>query len=801
MPVRIKLGTKLAVAGALAVGAVGASTYAGWSALGESGNDSPAVQQSIEYERLLADVVPTPQYLVEPYLAAYRALRETRPAQRAELVNRIRLDRTTYDDRHAAWVQSLASDAVLSNEAQLRQAFLEDAYAPAQTFWQVTIDQFLPAVEAGRNTEAAALLDGPISEAFAQHRAAIDNVVTLATSRRDAHAASVADEASTRRNGVLFVGGVALLVLVAVGLLLARSLQRPVRRLADAVRHAREDLTRAVSTIEHSRPDSPLPEVEPLGITGDDELAVIADAFESVRGTVIDLAVKQTTTRRSVGELFVNLGRRNQALINRQLSFIDQLEQTEQDPDTLEDLFRLDHLATRMRRNAESLLVLAGAEQSRRWTESIDVAQVVRSALSEIEEYHQVDLGDMEPVLVRGGVVADLAHLLAELLENATSFSPPSTRVVVTGRMLPEGYVVSVIDEGIGMDAAALAEANRRIESVGRREAPSARVLGLHVVGCLAARHSIRVRLVASAGKGVTARVLLPPATIEPSRAPQSPIQAVAAAAPATYEHALSRLDDTGGDPAAVDELPSRRRRGPAPAPEPEVFDPWVPEPFDATSFDATAFDPAAFDPAPFDPAPFDAASPADEPVDPAFVEDLSSAIHASFDDGGAEDAGEAGLASFFTPADDDVWPPAAHDEPFAPDLPPLPDAFVPEPPLPWRHAPEQAPATFTSWRPDDPRGSDDPASGALPSAPPRPMPYDVAPPALDEPVAEPNGGLARRVRGAQLPDTGPAPRGADDAPRRSADDVRSQLSRFRAGVDRGRAEERRTDPDEGDRS
>ena len=814
---RIKLGTKLAVVGALAVGAIGASTYAGTTALGRSGNDSPDVQRSIQYERLIADVLPTPQYLVEPYLAEYRALREARPAQRTELTDRIRLDRATYYEKHAQWVRDLNADPVLSRETALRDAFLVDSFVPAETFWQLTVDEFLPALEGGRTAQAAAVLDGPITEAFTAHRAAIDNVVTLAQSRRDAHLDVVADDARGEQLRLAAIGGIGALVLVLVGLLLARSIRRPVRKLADAIEAAREELPRTVTAIELARADTPLPEIVPLGVDRDDELGQIAHAFETVRTAAIDLATRQATTRRSIGELFVNLGRRNQALINRQLSFIDQLEKTEEDPATLEGLFRLDHLATRMRRNAESLLVLAGAEKSRRWTESIEVGNVVRSALSEIEEYTQVDLGELEPVLVRGGVVADLAHLLAELLENSTAFSPPSTRVVVSGRMLTEGYVLSVIDEGIGMDAGAMADANRRIESVARRDAPSTRVLGLHVVGCLAARHSIRVRLVPSTGQGVTARVLLPPSTIEPTRGPQSPIQAVASATPLAYEHALSRLEEnpvpaaepaawaTGAGPDDVEPLPTRVR-GANGAPAPEVFDPWEPEPtpdLDPTIASwqlepdervvptwpsgitppaawgdpgATASDEAADRVPDHFGDPFAAgydATDAGADTDPAFADDLSSAIRATF--------GDEPFA-----AADDVWPPTgAHDAVGAPELPPLPDALVAEPPMPWRPPAPPEPATFTSWRPED---ADVPAA------------HEAASGASTDPDP---GDLRRRVRGAQLPETGPARRPDDDEPRRSAEQVRSQLSRFRAGVDRGRREEsgQPNPADEGDRS
>jgi anti-sigma regulatory factor (Ser/Thr protein kinase) len=390
--------------------------------------------------------------------------------------------------------------------------------------------------------------------------------------------------------------------------------------------------------------------VTPVAVRAKDELAEMADAFNAVGRAAVELAAKQAATRQGVADMFVNLGRRNQALINRQLTFIDQLERDEQDPDTLEDLFRLDHLATRMRRNAESLLVLAGAEQARRWTESVDVANVVRGALSEIEEYNQVALGDLERVLVRGTVVADLAHLLAELLENATAFSPPASSVSVSGRMMSEGYVISIVDEGIGMEPKALDEANGRIDASSHLDEAPSRVLGLYVVGRLAARHGIRVRLVPSHERGITARVLLPMTTFETPRAPQTPVQAVALADAQVLNVAMDRLRE-----------------------EPPV-------------------------------------------VDAQLI-----------------------VASVAAPAP--VATAAATAPPTTPTVQVLP----------------AVPAAIVESRPT-------------------------------------STGLTRRVRGAQLPDTGPARSDEPPPPPRSADDVRALLTRFRGGVDRGLEEVNGTD-------
>ena len=218
--------------------------------------------------------------------------------------------------------------------------------------------------------------------------------------------------------------------------------------------------------------------------------------------------------RRMVGDLLVSLARRNQALLERQLDTIDELEAREEDPATLSDLFRLDHLATRMRRNAENLLVLAGNEPIRRWREAVAASEVARGAAAEIEDYTRVDVVVTDDPPVAGHAVADVAHLLAELLENATVFSPPDARVAVHGRFCPQGYEIRVEDRGLGMNVSDRSTWNDRLGAPPELEPDLFGTLGLHVVGRLAARHAIAVRLEPSEPEGATAVVVLPPAIL-----------------------------------------------------------------------------------------------------------------------------------------------------------------------------------------------------------------------------------------------------------------------------------------------
>ena len=240
------------------------------------------------------------------------------------------------------------------------------------------------------------------------------------------------------------------------------------------------------------------------------ELGQVADALAVASRAALQAAVERAELVSGVSGVFLNLARRSQVLVHRQLALLDAMERRIEEPDHLEDLFRLDHLATRMRRHAEGLIILSGATPGRAWRHPVDLTDVVRAAAAEAEDYPRVEVRRMPRARVLGPVVADLTHLLAELIENATSFSPPHTRVVVGGEPVGSGFAIEIEDRGLGMSAEALREANRRIgESSGDDLFDSDR-LGLFVVSRLARRHEIRVSLCASAYGGITAVVLIP---------------------------------------------------------------------------------------------------------------------------------------------------------------------------------------------------------------------------------------------------------------------------------------------------
>jgi len=271
-------------------------------------------------------------------------------------------------------------------------------------------------------------------------------------------------------------------------------------------------LPAAVRAILETPPgeDVVIPEIDPISVKSRDEVADVAGALSAVQTSALDLAVEQAVLRRNISDSYVNLGRRNQNLLSRQLDFITDLERNESDPDTLEGLFKLDHLATRMRRNAESLLVLAGIEPPRQWSAPVKVADVVRAALGEVEDYQRVVVRHLEPAAITGSVASDIAHVAAELLENALSFSPPEQSVEVKGRLTISGYTLAITDNGLGMSREDLDRANRRLAGQESFTVAPSRYLGHYVAGHLASRMRVTVELQDSPAGGVTARIDIP---------------------------------------------------------------------------------------------------------------------------------------------------------------------------------------------------------------------------------------------------------------------------------------------------
>ncbi|TMQ99101.1 HAMP domain-containing protein [Actinomadura soli] len=357
----------------------------------------------------------------------------------------------------------------------------------------------------------------------AEWRAAID-VLRPAWSRDAAKAESVVNNTDVRPAGrrimlqFFVIGVVGLLGVVAsviLSLLFARRLSAELRELQEsAQRLANERLPRVVARLRRGEQVDVDAESPPPTTGRTKEVALVGEAFGTVQRTAVATAVAESDLRASINRVFINLSWRSQSLLHRQLRLLDQMERRAAGPEELDDLFRLDHLTTRMRRHAEGLVILAGSPTVRAWDHPVAAEDVVRAAVAEIEDYTRVELTGAASVAVTGDVVADVIHLLAELIENAAVFSPPTTEVTVKIETVANGLAVEVIDRGIGLHPDELDELNLRLEGGGEFDLIDTERLGLFVVARLAARHGVKVSLQPSAYGGTTAVVLIPHALV-----------------------------------------------------------------------------------------------------------------------------------------------------------------------------------------------------------------------------------------------------------------------------------------------
>jgi HAMP domain-containing protein len=304
----------------------------------------------------------------------------------------------------------------------------------------------------------------------------------------------------------------ALVLAVVLTLVTARSLIRPMRRLERAAEEtATERLPGVVQRLQDGEQvDLAAESAPPIEVRSRDEIGHLAEAFNSVHQVAVRVAGREAALRRSVGDMFLNLARRSQSLIERQLEVIDELEDSGSDAEVRAGLGELDHLATRMRRNAENLIILSGSEPARRWRGPIDLTQVVQASIEEVKEHTRVEVLPLDPVQLAGHAAADVMHLLAELIENAVTFSAPGTKALVGGQSIPAGYLLAIEDQGLGMTDEQLVKVNERLVKPPDVDFALAKMLGFFVVTQLASKHGIKVQLRHSWYGGITALVLLP---------------------------------------------------------------------------------------------------------------------------------------------------------------------------------------------------------------------------------------------------------------------------------------------------
>ncbi|MBF6338702.1 nitrate- and nitrite sensing domain-containing protein [Nocardia abscessus] len=326
-------------------------------------------------------------------------------------------------------------------------------------------------------------------------------------------AAATATRSAVTGGGMLLVG---VLVLVVAVILANRVIRRLKRLRGETLALADERLPDMLRRLRDGEAVDPAAESPNLDY-GSDEIGQVAKAFQHAHSAAVSAAVAEARTREGVKAVFLNIAHRSQIVVHRQLEILDEAEQRQEDPVLLDTLFRLDHLATRERRNAENLTILGGGKPGRQWRNPVPLVDLVRSAVGETLDYARVRVARLPEIHVLGTVVADLIHLLAELVDNATSFSPPQSRVEVAGNVVGKGVVVEIADQGMGMSEADLSRMNETLRNppdfgVAALSADSR--LGLFVVAQLAARHSISVRLSESDYGGIKAIVIIPSALV-----------------------------------------------------------------------------------------------------------------------------------------------------------------------------------------------------------------------------------------------------------------------------------------------
>jgi signal transduction histidine kinase len=309
-------------------------------------------------------------------------------------------------------------------------------------------------------------------------------------------------------------GGLGLAAVAASVFLLVwfgRKVTRDLGGLNDSVRGmADERLPRVVDRLRRGEDVDVVAESPPPATSTIQEISRIAESFGTVQGAAVSAAVDQARLRKGVNEVFLNISMRNQSLLHRQLGMLDSMERRTSEPGALADLFRLDHLTTRMRRYAEGLIILSGAVPGRGWRDPVPVVDILRAAVAEIEDYVRVDVTSESDDLIAGNAVSDVIHLIAELIENAAAFSPPNTRIEVRAERVGTGLVAEVEDRGLGMSPDELDDINARLASLPEFDLAHSDQLGLFVVSRLAARHAIKVSLRRSVYGGTMAVVLMP---------------------------------------------------------------------------------------------------------------------------------------------------------------------------------------------------------------------------------------------------------------------------------------------------
>ncbi|WP_282696512.1 nitrate- and nitrite sensing domain-containing protein [Streptomyces sp. CC208A] len=475
--------------------------------------------------------------LVDPcysFLVTLHALENVEMDKQGRALVGITRARELLSREDALVLSALVADRVTAEEIRA----VSDLVAGRKQYYEVNLE-LLPAAErqhyeqywrgpetsALRTAEEAFIEAGPterpraVTAAYWQDEASpvLDELARRNTAAGDRYQDRVQPAAYSvlLKAGIAGVlGFLALLASVGISVRVGRSLIRDLRRLqkeSQEVSGVRlPSVMRRLAAGEHVDVETEVPRLK----YGEDEVGQVGQALNTLQRAAVEAAVKQADMRRGVSEVFVNLARRNQVLLHRQLTLLDTMERRTEDTEELADLFRLDHLTTRMRRHAEGLVILSGAAPSRQWRKPVQLMDVVRAAVAEVEDYERIEVRRLPRLGVGGPAVADLTHLIAELLENATVFSPPHTAVQVLGERVANGFTLEIHDRGLGMSPEVLLDANLRLAETPEFELSDTDRLGLFVVSRLAQRQNVRVSLQTSPYGGTTAVVFIPAALL-----------------------------------------------------------------------------------------------------------------------------------------------------------------------------------------------------------------------------------------------------------------------------------------------
>ncbi|WP_160330468.1 nitrate- and nitrite sensing domain-containing protein [Sphaerimonospora mesophila] len=367
---------------------------------------------------------------------------------------------------------------------------------------------------------------GPLPAEADKWQSTVQHITSELDSARASATEALNVESTSTAGGImiriLIAGGLGLIAIsitIVFSVRFGRRLARDLAELRDAALDLADvRLPRVVTKLKQGEDVDVAAEAPPIRAGGSLEVEDVAHAFASVQRTAVEAAVGQANLRKGVSQVFLNLARRSQGLLHRQLTLLDTMQRRTDDPDALRELFRLDHLTTRMRRHAESLIILSGSAPGRAWRKPVPVIDVVRAAISEVEDYTRISMMPMPDASLTGASVADIVHLIAELMENAAVFSPPQTKVQVRGEVVANGLVLEIEDRGLGLEPEKYDEINRRLADPPEFDPADSDRLGLFVVSQLAGRYGINVVLRGSPYGGTTAIVLIPRALLADDR-------------------------------------------------------------------------------------------------------------------------------------------------------------------------------------------------------------------------------------------------------------------------------------------